>query len=131
MENNTQIILTDFESGAISLSNNSDLNGLFNFNYNFDLLKEVLTTVIKNQINLKKRLEEKGVEQQQIMNLLKTDITQIKQSQKEKNDNFNFSKNDYDNLVKKINNLENQISKINEELDKSKYNYKIKIFLLI
>lgn len=131
MENNTQIILTDFESGAISLSNNSDLNGLFNFNYNFDLLKEVLTTVIKNQINLKNRLEEKGVEQQQIMNLLKTDITQIKQSQKEKNDNFNFSKNDYDNLVKKINNLENQISKINEELDKSKYNYKIKIFLLI
>lgn len=128
MENNTEIILTDFESGAISLSNNSDLNGLFNFNYNFDLLKEVLTTVIKNQINLKNRLEEKGVEQQQIMNLLKTDITQIKQSQKEKNDNFNFSKNDYDNLVKKINNLENQISKINEELDKSKYNYKIKIF---
>ena len=131
MENNTEIILTDFESGAISLSNNSDLNGLFNFNYNFDLLKEVLTTVIKNQINLKNRLEEKGVEQQRIMNLLKTDITQIKQSQKEKNDNFNFSKNDYDNLVKKINNLENQISKINEELDKSKYNYKIKIFLLI
>ena len=131
MENNTEIILTDFESGAISLSNNSDLNGLFNFNYNFDLLKEVLTTVINNQINLKNRLEEKGVEQQQIMNLLKTDITQIKQSQKEKNDNFNFSKNDYDNLVKKINNLENQISKINEELDKSKYNYKIKIFLLI
>ena len=131
MENNTEIILTDFESGAISLSNNSDLNGLFNFNYNFDLLKEVLTTVIKNQINLKNRLEEKGVEQQQIMNLLKTDITQIKQSQKEKNDNFNFSKNDYDNLIKKINNLENQISKINEELDKSKYNYKIKIFLLI
>ena len=131
MENNTEIILTDFESGAISLSNNSDLNGLFNFNYNFDLLKEVLTTVIKNQINLENRLEEKGVEQQQIMNLLKTDITQIKQSQKEKNDNFNFSKNDYDNLVKKINNLENQISKINEELDKSKYNYKIKIFLLI
>ena len=131
MENNTEIILTDFESGAISLSNNSDLNGLFNFNYNFELLKEVLTTVIKNQINLKNRLEEKGVEQQQIMNLLKTDITQIKQSQKEKNDNFNFSKNDYDNLVKKINNLENQISKINEELDKSKYNYKIKIFLLI
>ena len=131
MENNTQIILTDFESGAISLSNNSDLNGLFNFNYNFELLKEVLTTVIKNQINLKNRLEEKGVEQQQIMNLLKTDITQIKQSQKEKNDNFNFSKNDYDNLVKKINNLENQISKINEELDKSKYNYKIKSFLLI
>ena len=131
MENNTEIILTDFESGAISLSNNSDLNCLFNFNYNFDLLKEVLTTVIKNQINLKNRLEEKGVEQQQIMNLLKTDITQIKQSQKEKNDNFNFSKNDYDNLVKKINNLENQISKINEELDKSKYNYKIKIFLLI
>ena len=131
MENNTEIILTDFESGAISLSNNSDLNGLFNFNYNFDLLKEVLTTVIKNQINLKNRLEEKGVEQQQIMNLLKTDITQIKQSQKEKNDNFNISKNDYDNLVKKINNLENQISKINEELDKSKYNYKIKIFLLI
>ena len=71
------------------------------------------------------------MEQQQIMNLLKTDITQIKQSQKEKNDTFNFSKNDYDNLVKKINNLENQISKINEELDKSKYNYKIKIFLLI
>ena len=131
MENNTEIILTDFESGAISLSNSSDLNGLFNFNYNFDLLKEVLTTVIKNQINLKNRLEEKGVEQQQIMNLLKTDIIQIKQSQKEKNDNFNFSKNDYDNLVKKINNLENQISKINEELDKSKYNYKIKIFLLI
>lgn len=121
MENNTDIILTDFQSGAIKLSNNSDLNGLFNFTYNFDLLKEVLTTVIKNQINLKNQLEEKGIEHNKIMASLKNDIIGVKKNQQVKKDTFKFSKSDFDKLNNKINNLEKQILKINEELDKSKF----------
>ena len=39
------IVLTDFETGNISLANGTDLNNIFNFTINFDLLKDVLTTL--------------------------------------------------------------------------------------
>ena len=55
MENNYEIILTDFATGEVQLSKQAELNNLFNIEH----LKEVLTTIIKNQINLKKQFEEK------------------------------------------------------------------------
>ena len=37
--------------------NNADLNELFNFSYNFDLLKGIIETLLKNQNNLQKQLD--------------------------------------------------------------------------
>ena len=122
MENNADIILTDFETGITTLSNNSDLNNIFNFTYNFDLLKEVLSTVIKNQVNLKNQLDEKYKVQNQIMESLKGEIIEIKQAQGqfETKDSFKITQEDYDKLNERINNFEIKISQINDELDKSK-----------
>jgi predicted flavoprotein YhiN len=122
MENNADIILTDFETGITTLSNNSDLNNIFNFTYNFDLLKEVLSTVIKNQVNLKNQLDERYKVQNQIMESLKGEIIEIKQAQCqfETKDSFKITQEDYDKLNERINNFEIKISQINDELDKSK-----------
>ena len=122
MENNADIILTDFETGITTLSNNSDLNNIFNFTYNFDLLKEVLSTVIKNQVNLKNQLDERYKVQNQIMESLKGEIIEIKQAQGqfETKDSFKITQEDYDRLNERINNFEIKISQINDELDKSK-----------
>ena len=122
MENNADIILTDFETGITTLSNNSDLNNIFNFTYNFDLLKEVLSTVIKNQVNLKNQLDERYKVQNQIMESLKGEIIEIKQAQGqfETKESFKITQEDYDRLNERINNFEIKISQINDELDKSK-----------
>ena len=122
MENNADIILTDFETGITTLSNNSDLNNIFNFTYNFDLLKEVLSTVIKNQVNLKNQLDERYKVQNQIMESLKGEIIEIKQAQGqfETKDSFKITQEDYDRLNERINNFEIKISQINDELNKSK-----------
>ena len=122
MENNADIILTDFETGITTLSNNSDLNNIFNFTYNFDLLKEVLSTVIKNQVNLKNQLDERYKVHNQIMESLKGEIIEIKQAQGqfETKDSFKITQEDYDKLNERINNFEIKISQINDELDKSK-----------
>ena len=124
MDNNNDIILTDFETGILSLSKNSDLNNIFNFAYNFDLLKDVLSTIIKNQVNLKNQIHsmnEKYRTQSQIIESTKNEIIEIKQSQMEKKETFKITEEDFNKINKRIDNFEKQILKINEELDKSKF----------
>ena len=124
MDNNNDIILTDFETGILSLSKNSDLNNIFNFTYNFDLLKDVLSTIIKNQVNLKNQIHsmnEKYRTQSQIIESTKNEIIKIKQSQMEKKETFKITEEDFNKINKRIDNFEKQILKINEELDKSKF----------
>ena len=131
MENNNDIILTDFETGILSLSKNSDLNNIFNFTYNFDLLKDVLSTIIKNQVNLKNQIHsmnEKYRTQSQIIESTKNEIIEIKQSQMEKKETFKITEEDFNKINKRIDNFEKQILKINEELDKSKFQYYNKIY---
>ena len=131
MDNNNDIILTDFETGILSLSKNSDLNNIFNFTYNFDLLKDVLSTIIKNQVNLKNQIHsmnEKYRTQSQIIESTKNEIIEIKQSQMEKKETFKITEEDFNKINKRIDNFEKQILKINEELDKSKLQYYNKIY---
>ena len=131
MDNNNDIILTDFETGILSLSKNSDLNNIFNFTYNFDLLKDVLSTIIKNQVNLKNQIHsmnEKYRTQSQIIESTKNEIIKIKQSQMEKKETFKITEEDFNKINKRIDNFEKQILKINEELDKSKFQYYNKIY---
>ena len=131
MDNNNDIILTDFETGILSLSKNSDLNNIFNFTYNFDLLKDVLSTIIKNQVNLKNQIHsmnEKYRTQSQIIESTKNEIIEIKQSQMEKKETFKITEEDFNKINKRIDNFEKQILKINEELDKSKFQYYNKIY---
>ena len=111
MENNYEIILTDFATGEVQLSKQAELNNLFNF----ELLKEVLTTIIKNQINLKKQFEEKSLGQNKLLDALNNKFIEFNQKEI-----LNFSPQEFIKLKERINKLEIKIEQINDELDKSK-----------
>ena len=51
------LMLTDIEPENITIVENLDLNALFNLSYNFDLLKGIISTILKNQETLKKQIE--------------------------------------------------------------------------
>ena len=111
MENNYEIILTDFATGEVQLSKQAELNNLFNF----ELLKEVLTTIIKNQINLKKQFEEKSLKQNNLLDTLNNKFIEFNQKEI-----LNFSPQEFIKLKERVNKLEIKIEQINDELDKSK-----------
>ena len=51
-------ISTELTSEKIKIVNDIDLNALFNRNYNFDLLKGIIETLLKNQEAIQKQLDE-------------------------------------------------------------------------
>ena len=108
---NYEIILTDFATGEVQLSKKAELNNIFNF----QLLKEVLATIIKNQINLKKQFEEKSLKQNKLIDTLNNKFIEFNQKEI-----FNFSPQELIKLNNRINKLETKIEQINDELDKSK-----------
>ncbi len=122
MENKPDIFLTDFETGIVSLSKNSDLNNILNFTYNFDLLKNVLSTIIKNQNNLKKEYDEKFQAQSEEIELLKQELEKINEENGPKG-RLRVSKNDFNELKGKVNDFEDKLTQINEALDQSKLKY--------
>ena len=57
MSRSDNLILTNIHPENITMYNNVDLNSLFNFSYNFDLLKGIIGALLKNQQTLKKEIE--------------------------------------------------------------------------
>jgi uncharacterized protein YjcR len=51
-------ISTEITSEKIKIVKDIDLNSLFNLNYNFDLLKGIIETLLKNQEAIQKQLDE-------------------------------------------------------------------------
>ena len=51
-------ISAELTSEKIKIVNYIDLNALFNLNYNFDLLKGIIETLLKNQEAIQKQLDE-------------------------------------------------------------------------
>ena len=58
--------------------NNADLNELFNFSYNFDLLKGIIETLLKNQQNLQKQVDSMK-EARQELQILRFDLKNTKE----------------------------------------------------
>ena len=114
--------------------NNTDLNELFNFSYNFDLLKGIIEKLLKNQQTLQKQLDtikESHNELKLLKNELKTAQKEIKQineifqidggkerdKDKEKNDGYNSNKT---GLGKNIEQIKDNIVELMKELQKTK-----------
>ena len=59
MKNNSpHRISTEITTEKIKIMNDIDLNALFNLNYNFDLLKGIIETLLKNQNALQNQIDE-------------------------------------------------------------------------
>ena len=52
------IITTEMTSDKIQITNDIDLNALFNLNYNFDLLKGIIEQLLKNQNKLQNQIND-------------------------------------------------------------------------
>ena len=58
MKKSPHRISTEITSEKIKIVNDIDLNSLFKLNFNFDLLKGIIETLLKNQEAIQKQLDE-------------------------------------------------------------------------
>ena len=111
-------ISTELTSGKIKVINDIDLNSLFNLNYNFDLLKGLIETLIKNQellqnqidenstINSKKDKKIEQIEKQQSL-MLNSFIDKI---------TFAKLKNEIDDINDHLNNNDTQLEECKKKI---------------
>ena len=65
--------------------NNTDLNELFNFSYNFDLLKGIIEKLLKNQQTIQKQLDAMKEDNKELK-ILKNELNTTKEQMKEINE---------------------------------------------
>ena len=122
MEKSNNKDIKDLEEENIKIVENLDLNALFNLTYNFDLLKGIITTILKNQETFKKQIEnekKKNSDQTWAIESLKANILSIKENYMSK-EQFQPTKYQLDDINLKINQLDEKILQMEEEFAKSK-----------
>jgi len=90
--------------------NNADLNELFNFSYNFDLLKGIIETLLKNQQNIQKELDQMK-EDHKALQLLKFEFKEAKEELKKINDIYPVNSNKDIDGASNLNELNNREEK--------------------
>ena len=127
MDKSNNLVLENIDPDKITIFNEVDLNALFNFSYNFDLLKGIIGTLLKNQQNLQRQIEFANYmnnEQDKTITSLKNEITEIKEKYTLRQDFVEVK-----DQIKKFNEI---YSAYDEELAKSKFvYYKEYLFLLL
>lgn len=114
MEEITKLTLSDIDND-ITIIDDLDLNSLFNFTYNFDILKLTITTLFKNQQNLLKKITKTN----EINNEQNKEIESLQNYIKDNYTTKNESKSLKKNLELKLDELNQKITQIDEELVKS------------
>ena len=108
-------IYTDLETDKITILTDLDLNSLFNLSYNFDLLKGIITTLLKNQQNLQKQCEAENRtnnDQYQLISNIQNDLGNI-------NDNY-VNKESYNELLEEIKEINGKLKTQEEYIQQSK-----------
>ena len=114
MEETAQLIFDEGES-EVTIIKDVDLNTLLNLTYNFDILKNTIFTIFKNQENLLKKITkiyEINNEQNKLIESLEKKIQEKYISK----DEYNETKNNLESQIKALN---LKISQIDEEFIKS------------
>ena len=120
MKSSNNLILSNVELDRIAIYNDIDLNSLFNFSYNFDLLKGIIGSLLKNQQILQKQIELSNSinnEQDKTIISLRKEIIEIK-------DKYTL-RDDFVNVQDQVNKINEAYKELNEEMDKSKLNNKL------
>ena len=116
------ILTTDILPDNITIVDNLDLNTLFNLSYNFDILKGIISTILKNQESLQMQIDkEKKVNKDQYKEIesLKSNIISIKEKYISK-ESFNEAQYHVDKIEAKTNQIDEKLLLIEEEFTKSK-----------
>lgn len=75
-------ISTELTSEKIKIVNDIDLNALFNLNYNFDLLKGIIETLLKNQEAIQRQLDDvysSNYDKDKVIEKIEKDIKLVKE----------------------------------------------------
>ena len=94
--------------------NNTDLNELFNFSYNFDLLKGIIEKLLKNQQTIQKQLDAMKEDNKELK-ILKNELNATKEQMKEINEILQIDGNN-ENIKDRDKDMDKYIDK-----DKNKY----------
>ena len=115
MNNSPHRISTELTSEKIKIINDIDLNSLFNLNYNFDLLKGIIETILTNEQKLQNQLDEvykKDYDRDKDLNSLIKDVKLIKGNYADKN-SFKI-------LLDSIKEIKGQLKKHDNQISDSK-----------
>ena len=99
--------------------NNADLNELFNFSYNFDLLKGIIETLLKNQNNLQNQLDSMKEERHEFQ-VLKFELKNTKEELKKINQIIQPGEEEEDEEEK--NRIKEESSELSIKGEKTKIN---------
>ena len=119
MEKTAQLIFDDDEESEVTLIKDLDLDlgSLFKLTYNFDILKNAIFTIFKNQETLLKKISKNNLLNNEQKNFIDSFEKNIKEKYITKEE-YNETKN---NLESKIQELTKKIAQIDEEFTKSNY----------
>ena len=105
-------ISTEATSDKIKLVNDIDLNALFNLNYNFDLLKGIIETLLKNQGSIQRQLDElysSNDDKDKLINKMENEIKILKE--------IKVNTADYRNLETEVEKIQNHFKQIDKKID--------------
>ena len=89
--------------------NNTDLNELFNFSYNFDLLKGIIEKLLKNQQTIQKQLDAMKEDNKELK-ILKNELNTTKEQMKEINEILQIDGNN-ENIKDRYKDMDKYIDK--------------------
>ena len=119
MEKTAQLIFDDDEESEVTLIKDLDLDlgSLFKLTYNFDILKNAIFTIFKNQESLLKKISKNNLLNNEQKNFIESFEKNIKEEYISKEE-YTETKNA---LESKIQELTKKITQIDEEFTKSNY----------
>ena len=109
-------ISTEVTSEKIKIVNDIDLNALFNLNYNFDLLKGIIETLLKNQGALQKQLDElysSNEDKDKIIQDLEADIKSLRETK--------VNINDFNEIKPEIEQINNHLKQNDNKIEECKF----------
>ena len=116
MKKSPHRISTEMTSDKIKLVNDIDLNALFNLNYNFDLLKGIIETLLQNQGALQRQLDEmftSNDEKDKIIEKMEEDIKILKDTK--------INRTDFKNLENEVKHIKDHLKQDDKKIGECKF----------
>ena len=116
MKKSPDRISAEVTSDKIKIVNDIDLNSLFNLNYNFDLLKGIIETLLQNQGALQRQFDDlytSNDEKDKLIEKMQDEINTLKETK------TNCS--DFKNLENEVEHIKNHLKQGDKKIEECKY----------
>ena len=115
MKKSPDRISAEVTSDKIKLVNDIDLNSLFNLNYNFDLLKGIIETLLQNQGALQRQFDDlftSNDEKDKLIEKMQDEINTLKETK------TNCS--DFKNLENEVEHIKDHLKQVDKKIEECK-----------